>query len=190
MAAYRYPAYRPARRFRSPYRRRDGRAGAVMGIAIGAVLASGLGAKAVTVYHAARASGAPDSPAKAIAPAPGEAGFFTAALADMGAPATAANLSSLAAWAAHEGCWGCVGGWNPLDTTLYEPGATNFNTFDGNLHVRNYLNAAEGAQATAATIAGYPLITAALRSGAGLCGNPSLAGEFGSWSGDGYGGVC
>lgn len=187
--------YRAPRRFRprTRYGRRQGSpAGAFAGIAIGIVLASGVTAKAVkavTAHHAGHAAKAPASPARAAVPAAGEAGFFTAVLADLGAPAAAANLSSLAAWAAHEGCWGCVGAWNPLDTTLPEPGSWAFNTFGGGLHVQSYPSAAEGARATAATIGGYPLIGSALRSGTGVCGG-GFAGEFLSWSGDGYSEVC
>lgn len=123
---------------------------------------------------------------------PGETAFFTAVLSDLGARATKADLGSLAAWASREGPWGSVGQWNPLDTTLYEPGATTFNTFYSNgspIHVWNYPNATEGAQVTAVTLTGYPRIVSALRSGAGLCGS-SLAGELGKWSGGGYQEVC
>jgi hypothetical protein len=174
----------PRRRYRSRYRRQDSRAGVVVVVAVGALLASG-GAKAAASHgHAHRAA-----PAVVPVSGSGEAAFFTAALADLGAPATAANLSSLAAWGAREGCWGCVGQYNQLDSTLYEPGAWAFNTFDGNLHVWSYPTASEGAQATAATIGGYPGITAALRSGGGLCGG-MLAAEFSRWSGGGYQEVC
>lgn len=175
-----------SRRFRSPYRRRSGSTGTVAVVAAFAALASGAGVKAAAHGHA----GAATSTVKA-APVPGgtEAAFMAAVLADLGAPVTAANLRSLAAWAAREGCWGCVGVNNPLDSTLPEPGATWFNTFGGGLHVMNYPDAATGAQATAATIRAYPLITAALRNGSGACGN-SFAAELSRWSGGGYQEVC
>jgi hypothetical protein len=189
-ATYRYPLPRRYRRARYPYRfRRDSGGALPAALVAGAVLLAGAGAaaKAATAPHgtapAGKAGGAPPVTRGS------EAAFYTAALTDLGAPATTANISSLAAWGAREGCWGCVGRYNQLDSTLYEPGATAFNTFSGSLHVWNYPDAAEGAQATAATISGYPGITAALRSGGGLCGG-SLAAEFSRWSGGGYQEVC
>ena len=182
MAAY----VLPRRYRRGRYLRRRGNSPAVPVVIIVAVLAAGASAKTVTAGH--RHSPAPASPRRTSA-GPGEAGFINAVLADLGAPATTANVSSLAAWGSREGCWGCVGANNQFDSTLYEPGATAFNTFGGGLHVWNYPSAAVGAQATAATIGGYPMITASLRSGAGLCGT-SLTGEFLTWSGGGYGKVC
>jgi hypothetical protein len=69
------------------------------------------------------------------------------------------------------------------------PDATQ-DTFDGDLHVQGYPTASEGAQATALTLeGGYPLIVAALRSGAGICGG-GFASELGRWSGGGYQEVC
>jgi hypothetical protein len=98
----------------------------------------------------------------------------------------------VAAWIRHEWpSWPPKAQENPLDTTLAMPGSRNFNTFGGGLHVQSYPSAAEGVRATAATLlGGYPLIVSALRSGAGLCGNSALAGEFGKWSGNGYAEVC
>jgi len=119
-----------------------------------------------------------------------ETAFFSAVLADMGDRPTGKDLDSLAAWAAHEGRWGTVGQWNPLDTTLAMTGSWNYNTFGDGLHVQSYPSAAEGAQATAVTISGgYPSITAALRSGTGVCGG-GFAAEFGAWSGYAYQEVC
>jgi hypothetical protein len=187
MAAYRLPRYRPARQFRSPYGRRNGRTGAVAGVAIGAALAAGAGAHAaVTPAHPHHAQAAR---AAAAVAGTGESAFWAAVLADLGAPVTTGNVSSLTDWAAREGPWGTVGQWNPLDTILPEPGSWAFNTFGGGLHVQSYPGASEGAQATAATIGVYPGITAALRSGGGLCGD-SLAAEFSRWSGGGYREVC
>jgi len=184
--AYRSAVYRRARRYRSAYRRRGGGTGAAAAIFVGAVAA--VGAQAVAPAHAAAGKSAPAHAAAAVSGS-GEAAFWAAVLADLGAPATAANTASLTAWAAHEGPWGSVGENDPLDTTLPMPGSWNFNSFGG-LHVQSYPSASEGAQATALTLeGGYPLITAALRSGAGLCGG-GLAGEFGEWSGNGYWRVC
>jgi hypothetical protein len=130
--------------------------------------------------------------AAAAAPVTGgsETAFIAAVLADLGAPDTSANQGSMAAWGAREGCWGCVGQNNQWDTILPMPGSWPFNTFDGDLHVQNYPTASEGAQATALTLkGGYPMIVAALRTGAGICGG-GYATELGRWSGGGYEEVC
>lgn len=114
-----------------------------------------------------------------------ESAFIGATLADLGAPDNHANAASLASWFPHEGT---AAENNPMASTMREPGSTTFN-YDG---VQNYVSASQGAQATAATLANgrYPGIVQALRSGRGLCGDPSLAGEFLVWSGNGYSGVC
>lgn len=181
--------FRGARRYRSPYGRRSSSPGAVAGLALGTALAVSAGAHAVTSAHAKA------HPAHVTAVTGGsEAAFIAAVLADLGAPGTTANQQSMTAWGAREGCWGCTGRNNQWDTTLAEPGSTWFNTFYSNgvaLHVQNYPTAIEGADATAVTLEeGYPQITAALRSGAGLCGDPNIAGELLTWSGNGYGEVC
>ena len=190
MSTYRraYPyRYRPLRRYRSPYGRRGSGLAPVVGVAIAAVAISGAAAKTAAPSHAA----ASQAHVTAVISGGSEDAFMTAVLADLGAPVTAANIGSLEAWVRHETPWPPVAADNPMNTTLAAPGSWAFNTFDGDLHVQAYPSASEGAQATALTLAGgYPLITAALRSGAGLCGNWSLAGEFGKWSGDGYQEVC
>lgn len=132
----------------------------------------------------------PSHAARAAVAGGGENAYFSAVAADLGAPATGANLRSLAAWASHEGPWGTVGQWNALDTTLPEPGSWAFNHLPGGGHVWNYPNASEGAQATAQTLlGGYPSIVSALRSGGGVCGN-GFSAEFSRWSGGGYQEVC
>ena len=120
-----------------------------------------------------------------------ETAFFAAVLAALGAPATQADMRSLEAWYPHEyPSWPPAAQDDPLDSTLRMPGSWPYNTFDGDLHVQSYPTAAEGAQATAATLEnGYPLITAALRSGGGACGN-GFASEFSTWSGNAYEEVC
>jgi len=191
MAAYRY---RPGR-YRYPYRlrRRGGSGERIAGAALGLFLAASIGTHAAVSHHhaAARAATAKTVSTSAAPVTSGsETAFIAAVLADLGAPDTGADQRSMAAWGAREGCWGCVGINNQWDSTLAMPGSWWFNTFDGDLHVQDYPTAAEGAQATALTLeGGYPLIVAALRSGAGICG-VGFASELGSWSGDGYSEVC
>lgn len=120
-----------------------------------------------------------------------ESAFWASVLATLGAPATSANINSLNAWAQHESIWpggpGKGGMYNPLNTTLGQPGATNFNS----VGVKNYNSPAQGVTATVQTLlGGYPNIVSALKSGKGLCGNSSTAGEFSKWSGGGYSSVC
>jgi hypothetical protein len=192
MTRYRYPlprAYRP----RYPYKYRKGGTGADKGAglvlgAIGAVLALGAGAGTVAAHHAPPHHTAPAPAVTAASPASGsETAFWVALLADLGAPANQANLGSLDSWLPHEEPWPSLAQWNPLDSTQPEPGSWVFNS----VGVQNYPNAAEGAQADAATIdnGNYPLIVAAFRAGNGVCGS-SFAGEFDLWSDDGYSEVC
>lgn len=186
MTAYRY---RPGR-YR--LRRRNGNAEKIVA---GIVIVVVAGTHAATAHHVITGVDAAAKAAPAVIHAVpvtsgSESAFIAAVLADLGAPDTSANQRSMAAWGAREGCWGCVGQYNQWDSTLAMPGATNFNTFDGNLHVRNYRTASQGAEATALTLkGGYPLIVAALRTGAGVCGG-SFTSEFDEWSGGGYPEVC
>jgi hypothetical protein len=187
MTSYRYPLPRRYR-VRYPYRyRKGGSSNRVIGAALGVVLVSGLGAGTATAVH----HDAHKPPAAASAPvivaSPGEAGYTAALLAALGAPDTAANASSLAAWISRETPWPPVASWNAMNTTLPMPGSWVFNS----VGVQSYPSESEGVQANAATLSGgYPLIVSSLRSGSGLCGNLSLAGEFLTWSGGGYSGVC
>ena len=190
--------YLPSSRYRYPYRLRGrgGNGGKIAVAAAGVLLAAAFSTHAAAHRHAA-AHKAGHAPVTVTAAAPvttgSETAFITAVLADLGAPATAADITSLADWFPREWPhWPPGAANNPLDSILSAPGSTDFNTFGGGLHVQNYPNAAEGAQATAQTLANgwYPQILAALRAGAGLCGNPNLAAEFDTWSGGGYQGVC
>jgi len=119
-----------------------------------------------------------------------ETAFFTAVLVGIGAPPTSANLSSMAHWAQHESIWpggpGKGGTYNPFNTTLGMPGATNYNS----VGVKNYTSATEGVAGTVATLlgSGYSDVVSAFRSGQGLCGR-SFAG-LSRWSGGGYSSVC
>lgn len=115
---------------------------------------------------------------------------MTAILKDLGAPVTQANLNSLNAWYAHENdhSWPPGVQNNMFNTTLPMPGATNWP--GNNIGIKQYVSMTQGAQANALTIMqGYPGILAALKSGNGLCGT-GLAGEFLTWSGQGYSSVC
>lgn len=122
----------------------------------------------------------------------GEGSFTRAVLTDLGAPRSAANIASLETWYRHEWpSWPPSAANNPLDSTLWRPGATAFNTLPGGGHVWNYPTATEGALATAATLENgrYPQILAALRAGRGLCGS-SVAVEVSTWSAGGYSVLC
>jgi hypothetical protein len=184
--------YRAPRRYRSPYGRRRG-GGAVAGIAVGVVLASGLGAKAAaTAKHAHPhvQQAVPGATAAAVAGG-GETAFIRAVLADLGAPASQADVTSLADWFPHEyPAWPPWAENNPMASTQTAPGSTVYK--HSSAGVQNYPTAAEGAEATAQTLADgwYPQILAALKAGSGLCGNPDLDAEFLTWSGNGYPGVC
>jgi hypothetical protein len=128
-----------------------------------------------------------------VTPGPGEAGFFRAVLADLGYPATAANVDSLMAWSRHEfRAWPPAAAFNPLASTHWVPGSAAFNTFGSPpLHVWNYPAAPAGAAAEAATLANgrYPHLLARLAAGRGVCG-PGLTSDFHTWNGGTYGQVC
>lgn len=123
----------------------------------------------------------------AAAPAgPGEKAWIVAFLTTLGAPPTSANISSMTSWIHREQTgWPAAAKYNPMNTTLREPGSTDFNS----VHVQNYTSVAQGIKANADTITGgYPGILSALRSGKGLCG--AAPAEFSRWSGGGYSSVC
>lgn len=172
----------------------------VLGVVGGAAMASGALPHLVTDLQAGMAASSSGGTSAAVTASKvtggSEAAFFRAALADLGAPATPANLASLEAWTTHEWpAWPPKATNNPLDTTLPAPGATAFNTFTAangaTLHVWSYPDATTGAAETARTIAGgnFPRIESALRDGRGVCGG-GFAGEFSAWSGGGYRSVC
>lgn len=191
--------YRPGVHYRRPFGLRAARAEKI--IAVGLVVAVAASAHTATAHHHASRATATDAASKAapaaIHAAPvtsgSETAFIAATLADLGAPDNAANVRSLADWFPHEyPSWPPWADNNPMSSTMPMPGAWAYNTLTGGGHVWNYPNAAEGAEATAKTLADgwYPQILAALRAGNGLCGNSSLDGEFLTWSGNGYSGVC
>lgn len=197
----RYPVrYRPPSRYlrygRS--RRRGSNTEMWVAVGIGVVVLGSAGTKTATTivhHHATHKQVTTQHTAPRTVPVTSgsERAFITATLADLGAPATSANIYSLASWFPHEyPSWPPWASNNPMSSTLYVPGATVYNTLSDGGHVWNYPSASVGARETALTLADgyYPLITAALHSGRGLCGNPSIAGELLTWSGDGYSGVC
>lgn len=81
-------------------------------------------------------------------------------LANIGAPATQANIDFLDKWQRFEGG---TAAFNPLNTTQPAPGASSYNS----VGVRNYTSPAQGALATGQTLLNgrYNHVVAALRSG-------------------------
>lgn len=92
------------------------------------------------------------------------ADFFTAVLRSRGWPVTPASLTALVTVATGEGS---TARFNPIDTILYLPGATAFNSFGpGNrYHVWNYPSLQVGIEATVRTIDGWPLVVNAFAVG-------------------------
>lgn len=87
-----------------------------------------------------------------------------ALLATIGAPVTDANVQAVTAWEAAEGGnWHNTASYNPLNTTLREPGSHGVNSAG----VQAYTSWDQGLQATADTLAAgrYANIRAALASG-------------------------
>ena len=127
-------------------------------------------------------AGGPPPPSNAS-----ETFVIRAILARIGAPQTTQNINSMTAWIRHEQTgWPPAARFNPMNTTLNEPGATNFNS----VGVKNYTSWAQGIEANAATIlGGYPCLVSRFRSGAGICGG-GCAGDLLKWSGNGYSAVC
>jgi hypothetical protein len=152
-----------------------------------ATAASGGAGLGGTPAVATGGSVAGSGPGAGSAPASGsETSFYTAVLQDLGAPVTNANLMSMYAWGRHEEPGfppQNVGGnaWNPLNIK---------NVLTGGF--AQYSSASDGASKTAGFMLAnnYGNIVAALRSGKGLCGNPSIAAELSAWSGGGYSSVC
>lgn len=105
-----------------------------------------------------------------------------AILAALGAPATAANVTSLTDWFALEGGGGQN---NPLNTTMSGAGSTGAINSAG---VQGFATPAEGVAATVKTLDQpvFSSIKAALKSGQGLVGNKQIAGALAAWSGGGY----
>ena len=87
-----------------------------------------------------------------------------ALLQQLGMPLTRQNVTAVTAWELAEGGhWHNTAHYNPLDTTMPEPGATSMNS----VGVKAYLSWAQGFTATIATLRNgyYGQILAALRAG-------------------------
>lgn len=122
-----------------------------------------------------------------------------AILTALGAPVTDANTDSMIAWFAAEDNNGSqgehadgAGGNNPLNVTAdsgsfagdvgSEPSGAGAG-HPGNI---DFDTPAHGVAAIAEVIRNYAEIAAALKSGAGLIGNPAVSGNLSTWSGGGY----
>jgi len=87
-----------------------------------------------------------------------------ALLEQLGMPLTQQNVAAIVAWEMAEGGhWHNTAYYNPLDTTMPEPGATSMNS----VGVKAYVSWAQGFRATIATLRNgyYGRILAALRAG-------------------------
>lgn len=111
-------------------------------------------------------------------------GFASAVLSALGAPNSAANVASLVHWEAMEGGnWHNTAKFNPLNTTMPEPGSTQTGS-QGN--IGSYTSWSQGVKATVSTLElpAYTSLVNALKQGNGL-GNGSYA-ALGTWSGGAY----
>lgn len=110
--------------------------------------------------------------------------FGVALLQRLGAPVTKSNLQFLIAWSNEEGGnWHNAAHFNPLNTTLMQPGAVSMNS----VGVKAYTSWDQGIGATVATLRNgrYDDIVAALQGGNAAQTAVSAAG-LRTWSGGGY----
>jgi hypothetical protein len=130
---------------------------------------------AITVVGAVATAGTAPAAGDSAVPPEGATGpsgpnpiarFARDVLGGLGEPTTALNVDSIVAWAAGEGS--CAR-YNPLDTTLPEPGAVAFNTLADGGHVWNYPSWPVGVQATVDTLTSgrYQPVLDVLRSSGG-----------------------
>jgi hypothetical protein len=113
--------------------------------------------------------------------------FGVALLQQLGAPVTKSNLQFIIAWANEEGGnWHNAAHFNPLNTTLMEPGATSMNS----VGVKAYTSWEQGLAATSATLRNgrYNDIVAALQGGNAAQTAATTSGLV-TWSGGGYGSI-
>lgn len=109
--------------------------------------------------------------------------FIVKFLEEMKYPTTEANVKALHAWQA---CEGSDAHFNPFDTTLWQPGATPYNTFYINhrpFHVWNYNSMESGIRATMETMREdyYPAIRRALHAGHGKIVSGAAREEMQTW---------
>jgi len=118
-------------------------------------------------------------------------GWAATLLATGGLPVTSSNVAFLAGWQQREGQWGASGQYaavaqhNPLNTTLSGYGGS---PLPGTVGIQSYPSWSAGIAATLKTLAGYPDIIAALKSGSAMTANNAghLGPELSTWSGGGY----
>ena len=105
--------------------------------------------------------------------------FWSAVLNALGAPPTPLNVGELASWSSREGT---SAAWNPLATTVKEPGSSPFNS----IGVQNFSSMFAGEQATAQTLREgyYAPIVADLQAGVPLGASTQQALRI--WSFGGY----
>ena len=107
--------------------------------------------------------------------------FATALLTAMGWPTTQSNIAAMVSWEQAEGGnWENPDAYNPLDTTMPEPGAVSTN----GPGVKKYTSWAQGLQATVATLqlSYYPQIRAAFAGGnASQTLVPTASSELRTW---------
>lgn len=114
--------------------------------------------------------------------------FAKSLLVAIKAPVTATNISFIEAWENKEGGnWNNTAKYNPLNTTLKEPGSTDFAPGKS---VQAYTSWAEGLKATVSTIeeSQYSSVVSALRKGntqaalSALKASPWDAGHYAGWN--------
>lgn len=110
-------------------------------------------------------------------------GWEKALLKGIGAPLTPENLAFLQHWAFMEAG---TAAYNPLNTTQFVSGATNYNTFGdrGQFHVRNYPDQQSGLAATIQTLKNgrFSHILLGLQSGNPLsAGSVNVAHDLSTW---------
>lgn len=103
--------------------------------------------------------------------------FWYALETRLGLPHNRATHTFLQGWANIEGT---KARYNPLATTLRQPGSTSFNS----VGVQNYPTPEIGVAATADTLRNYPAVLAVLRGKASPYGNAAFNTELNKWSGN------
>ena len=115
-----------------------------------------------------------------------ESDWIDSLLSGIGAPDTAANVTSIENWISAEGDFSAASHNNPLNTTLVTPGSSGGFNSTG---VQNYATEADGLAATIETLesGAYGDILLLLRGGRGLSSGASTG--LLKWSGGAYSSV-